>query len=58
MGKKIYSIIKATGSYIPTRRVPNSEFLRNDFYDPQGEKINDDNEVIVEKFQKITGISE
>jgi 3-oxoacyl-[acyl-carrier-protein] synthase-3 len=58
MNKNIYSIITGTGSYVPTRKVPNENFLLNVFYDSEGKKLNKTNEEIIEKFSKITGIAE
>jgi len=55
---KYYSVIKATGSYIPTKIVKNSDFLNNIFYDSSGNIINISNEELIEKFHKITNISE
>ena len=51
MEKKIYSIITATGKYIPTLIVKNSDFLNNVFYDSKGEIIDKTNEEIISKFQ-------
>jgi 3-oxoacyl-[acyl-carrier-protein] synthase-3 len=58
MSENIYSIIIGTGSYMPTRRVHNRDFLGNEFYDPDGKKFEEKNEGIIEKFEKITGITE
>jgi len=58
MSKDIHSIIIATGSYMPTRRVHNKDFLRNEFYDPDEKRYDQTNEEIIEKFEKITGITE
>ena len=52
------SIITATGSYIPTVKVLNKQFLGNDFYDADGAKIAKANVDIVNKLQEITCISE
>ena len=43
---------------MPTRRVHNRDFLGNEFYDPDGKKFEEKNEGIIEKFEKITGITE
>lgn len=56
--KKVYTVISSTGSYIPTRKVHNKDFLKNEFFDSYDNRINKDNEEIIEKFEKITGISE
>ena len=58
MGKKIYSIIVGTGSYIPTKRVPNEAFLKSTFYGPDGKVLDKANAEIIDKFEKITGIKE
>ncbi|MFO7446420.1 MAG: hypothetical protein R6W90_08635, partial [Ignavibacteriaceae bacterium] len=58
MTRKIYSVIKATGSYIPTKIVKNEDFLKNEFFDPQGIKINLSPEEIIRKFEEITEIKE
>ena len=52
------SIITGTGSYIPTVKVLNNEFLGNEFYDANGIKIAKANVDIVNKLQEITCISE
>ena len=52
------SIITGTGSYIPTVKVLNNQFLGNEFYDANGIKIAKANVDIVNKLQEITCISE
>ena len=56
MSKDTYSIITGTGSYIPTKRVYNNDFLGNEFYDSDGKKFDKTNEEIINKFAEITGI--
>jgi 3-oxoacyl-[acyl-carrier-protein] synthase-3 len=51
-------IIKATGSYIPSNRVPNAHFLENTFFDPHGKRLQRSNSEIVKKLFEITGIEE
>jgi 3-oxoacyl-[acyl-carrier-protein] synthase-3 len=58
MHKRIYTKITGTGSYIPTKIIKNEYFLKNDFYDQKGVKIDTPNEVIISKFEAITEISE
>ena len=58
MGKSIYSVITASGSYVPSTVVKNSSFLTSEFYEANGEKIDKPNEEIVEKFKQITEIEE
>ncbi len=53
---QITSIVRGTGSYIPTKIVDNSDFLQNAFYDDQKQKLPLENEVIIQKFYEITGI--
>jgi 3-oxoacyl-[acyl-carrier-protein] synthase-3 len=52
------AVITGTGSYIPTRKVDNSHFLKNEFYSGEGERIPRSNEEIIRKFQEITCIAE
>lgn len=52
------SVITGTGSYIPEVLRSNEHFLSNLFYDDKGLPIADEPTIIVEKFQKITGIRE
>jgi 3-oxoacyl-[acyl-carrier-protein] synthase-3 len=58
MKKRRYSIITGTGSYIPSKKVPNDSFLENLFYTTEGEKIKTDNREIITRFEEITGIRE
>lgn len=53
-----YSIILGSGSYVPTRRIPNEDFLQHAFYDQQGQQLEKMNEVIIQQFEHITGIRE
>lgn len=52
------SIITGTGSYIPEDIKSNDIFLKNDFYDMGHLPMEDNNELIIEKFKNITGIEE
>ncbi len=52
------TLITATGSYIPTVTVKNSDFLNNKFFDSSGKLIDKPPEEIVRKFEEITGIKE
>ena len=54
----ICSVIKGTGSYIPEIVVKNTDFLTSEFYDTEGKKIESPSIEIIEKFHKITNISE
>jgi len=52
------SIITRTGSYIPTVKVSNREFLEHRFYNADGTRLAKSNSDIIEKFREITNISE
>jgi len=58
MNTAIYSVIRGTGSYIPTQRIRNEDFLINEFYETDGKKIEKDNEEIIKKLFEITTIKE
>jgi len=53
-----HSIITGTGSYIPPVKVPNRQFLENEFYEADGTKNPKANADIVNKLQEITCIRE
>lgn len=52
------AIITATGSYLPPRVIPNSSFLDQRFYGPDGKRLERPNPAIVAKLEEITGIQE
>lgn len=52
------TIITGTGSYIPEDIKSNNNFLKNEFYDSGHLPLEDNNELIIEKFKNITGIEE
>ena len=56
--KRVYSVITGTGSFIPEKKVKNSDFLSHEFYDSSGSKLPNPNQEIVDKFLEITTISE
>jgi len=56
--KSIYSTIAGTGSYIPTVRVKNEDFLQHTFYEANGSPIEKQPKEIIEKFAQITTITE
>jgi len=58
MNKNIYSTIIGTGSYLPSREVHNNDFLRNEFFQPDGEMYDNGAEQIIKKFEEITEIRE
>ena len=52
------AVITATGSYIPTLKVPNEYFLGHEFYGPDGTKLEKPTHDIIGQFQGITCINE
>jgi 3-oxoacyl-[acyl-carrier-protein] synthase-3 len=54
----IRSVITATGSHIPSQRVPNEHFLGHDFRGHDQKPIGKSNEEILRQFEAITGIRE
>jgi len=48
--------ITGSGSYIPDHNIPNSAFLNKHFYNEDGTPVGNENEVVIEKLQAITGI--
>ncbi len=54
----IRSIITGTGSYIPPVRMGNEDFLSNQFYDSNAERLEKSNQEIIDKFLEITTIAE
>ncbi|PJB11927.1 MAG: 3-oxoacyl-ACP synthase [Flavobacteriales bacterium CG_4_9_14_3_um_filter_40_17] len=50
--------IIGTGCYIPSEIENNEQFIRHEFLNDQGKGFGISNEVIIEKFQAITGIQE
>jgi 3-oxoacyl-[acyl-carrier-protein] synthase-3 len=58
MEKKLYSVIVGTGSYVPAKRVLNSDFLPRTFFDGNGDKLKKSNQETIGKLAEITGIKE
>jgi len=54
----ISSVIIGSGSFIPSRRITNDDFLGNSFYDNNGRKLVKPGSEIIKKFSEITGILE
>jgi len=52
------SVITGTGSYIPTDIQSNSDFFQHVFYTDNSTRLDIPSAEVVEKFRKITGISE
>jgi 3-oxoacyl-[acyl-carrier-protein] synthase-3 len=58
MRKEKYSVISGSGSYIPSKKITNKDFLNHEFYDSNGIKLQKQNDEIIKQFQQITGIEE
>ena len=58
MDLNTYSVIIGNGSFTPENVVKNTNFLQNEFYTVDGEKIQKSNEEIISKFKEITEIEE
>jgi 3-oxoacyl-[acyl-carrier-protein] synthase-3 len=52
------SIIIGTGSYLPARRVHNSDYLEHEFYDSDGSRYARSTREIIDTFERVTGIAE
>jgi 3-oxoacyl-[acyl-carrier-protein] synthase-3 len=50
------TLIVGSGSYIPEVEVENINFIENPFCTDEGKRIQNDNQIVIEKFQEITGI--
>ena len=58
MERNLYSKFIGTGSYIPSNKVRNVDFLSNEFYDSDGTVTGKMNNEIIDKFLEITTIAE
>lgn len=58
MGGARRTVVAGTGSYLPTRRVPNQSFLERQFVDSTGKPFEQPTIEVVRKFEAITGIAE
>lgn len=56
--KVLNILFTGTGSYVPERVVPNSEFASREFLVSENEKAKGSPQEVVEKFEAITGIRE
>jgi 3-oxoacyl-[acyl-carrier-protein] synthase-3 len=52
------SVITGTGSFVPQTAKTNKDFTAHSFYDADSIKIDQEPDVIVKKFEQITGIAE
>ena len=52
------SVIRGVGSYLPTLRITNQDFIAHRFYKEIDIPFEESNEVIIQKFKEITGIQE
>jgi len=55
---EIKVVIDGVGSCIPDNVVKNEDFLNFEFYQENGERFEEGNDVIIQKFESITGIKE
>jgi 3-oxoacyl-[acyl-carrier-protein] synthase-3 len=58
MKEERYSVIIGSGSYIPTRKIENNDFMDHVFFDRDGTRLTKMNEEIIRQFGQITGIRE
>jgi 3-oxoacyl-[acyl-carrier-protein] synthase-3 len=58
MNHPTYAVIVGSGSYIPTLKIRNEDFLKHTFYDEAGIRLKKSNNEIVDQFGRITGIQE
>lgn len=59
MSNNIYTVITGAGSYIPTRRVKNSDFMESEFFEEYAKPYDSSkNETMLKKFECITSIGE
>jgi 3-oxoacyl-[acyl-carrier-protein] synthase-3 len=58
MNNTLHSVITGTGTYIPSRKISNNDFLKHDFYESGGKKLDKDNQDVIDKFFEITTITE
>lgn len=58
MNRNIYSTIIGTGSYLPTQKISNSDFLQNKFYQPDGKMFDKEVGLVIKKFEEISEIKE
>lgn len=54
--KKVYSVIRGTGSYVPQKVISNADFRENDFFDKNGDRFESETSSIIQKFYEITDI--
>lgn len=58
MGQSTYSVIVASGRYIPSQTIRNEDFLEHVFYDRDGTRLEKSTAEIIRQFGQITGIRE
>jgi 3-oxoacyl-[acyl-carrier-protein] synthase III len=58
MNRERYSVVTATGCYLPEVVVRNEDFLGHSFHGPDGKRFEKPNAEIIRKFEEITGIRE
>ncbi len=58
MNDRINSVITGTGSYVPSERIMNEDFLTREFFETYDKKLERPNREIIDKFLEITTIAE
>lgn len=58
MSNPLHSVITGTGTYLPSKKVVNTDFLKHEFYETDGRKLDKDNQDVINKFFEITTIKE
>lgn len=51
-------MITGTGTYIPSEKITNNDFLNHEFYESCGKKLDKNNQDVIDKFFEITTITE
>ncbi|WP_031425603.1 3-oxoacyl-ACP synthase III family protein [Flavimarina sp. Hel_I_48] len=58
MNNPLHSVITGTGTYLPSKKIVNTDFLKHEFYETNGRKLDKDNQDVINKFYEITTIKE
>ncbi len=59
MGRRRFSVFTGSGSFLPTRKIKNEDFIGHEFFLDYGKPLDpSDNPRVVSKFREITEISE
>lgn len=58
MSNTLRSVITGTGTYLPSEKITNTDFLNHEFYESSRKKLDKDNQDVIDKFFEITTITE